>query len=133
MSAKFRRPLKVIAFNANGIWKQRYQLSKQLQDLHIDAALLSETHLKRHEGFFIPNYHLYRPGRFPGGKGGTAVALRKGFPHNHGDLSPLILTSIATTSLRNASCCVLVLYMSFVFLSSRTIYISNNTPTFHCA
>jgi hypothetical protein len=45
MAARIHRPLKIIAFNANGIWRQRYELSKQLKDLHIDVALLSETHL----------------------------------------------------------------------------------------
>jgi hypothetical protein len=40
-------------FNANGILKQRYELSKQLQDLHIDVALFSETHLKPHGGFLF--------------------------------------------------------------------------------
>jgi hypothetical protein len=50
MAAGFRRPLKVIAFNANDIWRRCYELSKQLQDLHIDVALLSETHLKPQRG-----------------------------------------------------------------------------------
>jgi hypothetical protein len=68
----------------------RYELSKQLQDLHIDVALLSETHLKPHERFHIPNYHFYRTDRFPERKGGTAVAVRKGIPHNHADLPPLV-------------------------------------------
>jgi hypothetical protein len=36
---------KIIAFNANDIARQRYELSKQLQDLHVDVALFSETHL----------------------------------------------------------------------------------------
>jgi hypothetical protein len=63
---------------------------KQLQDLHIDVALLSETHLKPHERFFIPNYHVYRTDRFPGRKGGTAIAVRKGIPLNHVDLPPLV-------------------------------------------
>jgi hypothetical protein len=53
-------PLKVIAFNANSIWRWRYELSKQLQDLHVNLALLSETHLEPHERYFIPNYHFYR-------------------------------------------------------------------------
>jgi hypothetical protein len=53
---RFHGPLKVIAFNANDIWRQRYELSKQLQDLHVDVALLSETHLKPRERLFIPNY-----------------------------------------------------------------------------
>jgi hypothetical protein len=43
--------------------------SKQLQVLHIDVALLSETHLKPHERFFIPNYHFYRTERFLGREG----------------------------------------------------------------
>jgi hypothetical protein len=43
-----------MAFNANGNGRQRYELSKQLQDLHIDVAPLSETHLKPHERFLVP-------------------------------------------------------------------------------
>jgi hypothetical protein len=41
MSYRFHRPLKVITFNANGILRQCYELSKQLQNLQIDVALLS--------------------------------------------------------------------------------------------
>jgi hypothetical protein len=69
--------------------------SKHLQDLHIDAALLSKTHLKPHERFFIPNYRFYRTDRFPGRKGQTVIAVRKGIPCNHVDPSPL--TSIEAT------------------------------------
>jgi hypothetical protein len=76
MVAGVHRPLRVIAFNVNGTWRWRYELSKQLQDLHIDMALLSETHLKAHGTFLIPNYHFYGAHRFPG---------RKGIPHNHLD------------------------------------------------
>jgi hypothetical protein len=54
------------------------------------VALFSETHLKPHERFFIPNFHFYRTDRYPGRKGGTAAALRKGIPHNHIDLPPLV-------------------------------------------
>jgi endonuclease/exonuclease/phosphatase (EEP) superfamily protein YafD len=64
MAARIHRPLKIIAFNADGIWRQRHELSKELQDLYIDVALLSETHLNAHERFFIPNYHIYRTDRF---------------------------------------------------------------------
>jgi exonuclease III len=71
MATKIHRPLKIIAFNANGIWRQHYELSKQLQDLNIDVALFSETHLKPHERFYIPNYHLYRTDRHPERKGGA--------------------------------------------------------------
>jgi hypothetical protein len=80
MATRVHRPLKVLALSANGIGRQRCELSKQLQKLHIDVALLSETHLKPHERFFIPNYHFYRTDRFPGRKGGTAVAVKKVSP-----------------------------------------------------
>jgi hypothetical protein len=89
-ATRFLRPLKVLAFNANGIGRQRYELSKQLQELHIDVALLSETNLKPHERSFIPNYHFYRTDRFPGRKDGTAIAVRKGIPHSYVDLPPLV-------------------------------------------
>jgi hypothetical protein len=49
MVASIHRSLKVTAFNASDIWRQRYELNKQLQVLHIDVAQLSETHLKPHE------------------------------------------------------------------------------------
>jgi hypothetical protein len=63
MAARIHRPLNLIVCNTNGIWRQRHELSKQLQDLHIDVALLSETHLKPHQRFFIPNYNFYPTGR----------------------------------------------------------------------
>jgi hypothetical protein len=51
-------------------------------------ALHSKTQLKPHEKFFIPNYHFYRTGRFPGRKGRTAVG--RGIPHNRVDLPSLV-------------------------------------------
>jgi hypothetical protein len=77
MAAGVHRPLKIIAFDANGNWRRRYELIKQLQYLHIDVVLLTRAYLKPHERFFIPNYGFYRTDRFPG---------RKGIPHNHVDL-----------------------------------------------
>jgi hypothetical protein len=41
MTPRFRRPLEVVAFNANSTVRQRSGLSKQLHELHIDVALLS--------------------------------------------------------------------------------------------
>jgi hypothetical protein len=45
---------------------------------------------KPHERFFIPNFHFYQTDRYPGRKGETAVAVRKGIPENHVDLPPLV-------------------------------------------
>jgi hypothetical protein len=54
------------------------------------VALFSETDLKLHERFLIPNFHFYRTESYPGRKGGPAVAVRKGIPHNHVNITPLV-------------------------------------------
>jgi hypothetical protein len=95
MAARLHRPLKVIAFNVNGIWKWLYELSKKLQDLHVDVTLLSDTHLNSHEGFFIPNYYFHGTDCFPWRKHGIAIAVRKGIPHSHVGL-PLLVSVEAT-------------------------------------
>jgi hypothetical protein len=71
-----RRRLKTIAFNANGTGRQAYEVGKELQDLKIDVALFSETHLRLCMGFYIPNYDIYRTDSEDGHKGGTAVAVK---------------------------------------------------------
>jgi hypothetical protein len=43
MDATVLMPLKVITINANDIWRQRCEFSKQLQHLHTDAALRETT------------------------------------------------------------------------------------------
>jgi hypothetical protein len=63
MVTRVHRPPKVLAFIANGFGTQRYVLSKQLQDLHVNVVLFSEAHLKPHERFFIPNLHSYQTDR----------------------------------------------------------------------
>jgi hypothetical protein len=90
MTSRVHRPLKILAFNANCIGRQHHELNKQLQDLRIDVALFSETYLKPHERFFITNYYVYRKDRYPGRDGGTAVAVKKGIPHDHVELPALV-------------------------------------------
>jgi exonuclease III len=78
MARRVHGPLKIISFNANGIGRQCHELSKQLQDLRLDAALFSETNLKPHERYFLPNYHVYSVNCYQGRKGRNAVTVRKG-------------------------------------------------------
>jgi hypothetical protein len=54
------------------------------------VALFPETHLKPRDRFHIQNYDFYRIDCHPERKGGTAIAVRKGIPHMHVDLSSLI-------------------------------------------
>jgi hypothetical protein len=49
--------------------------SEKLQDLKTDVALFSETQLKPHMKFYIPNYDFYRADHQDGHRGGTAVSL----------------------------------------------------------
>jgi hypothetical protein len=56
---------------------------------------LSEAYLKFHERFFVPNYHFYWTDHLLKRKGGTAIAVRKGIPHNHVHL-PLLVSIEAT-------------------------------------
>jgi hypothetical protein len=59
--------------------------------------LSSQRNLKPHERFFIQKNRFYQTDRFPGKKGRTAIAERKGIPHTHVDLS--LLVSIETTGV----------------------------------
>jgi hypothetical protein len=68
-----------------------------LTDLRFDWCLRDTSQI--HERFFIRNYHFYRTDRFLGRKGGTAIAVRKGIPHNHEDLPPI--ASIAPQGFTN--------------------------------
>jgi hypothetical protein len=90
MATRIHRPLKVIEYIANGIMRQNREISKQLQDLHVDVELFSETYVKHHERSFISNYLFYRTDRHQSRKGGTAVAVRRGVPHSYVDLPPLV-------------------------------------------
>jgi hypothetical protein len=99
LANRIHRAFKIIAFNANRIWRQRHEFNKQLQDLHIDVALFSETHLKPHKRLHTPNYNLYRIDRQPRRKGSTAVAVRKGISHTQADLSPLVSIEATVSGL----------------------------------
>lgn len=70
--------------------------------------LLSETYLKPHESFLIPNYHSYRTNRFPSMKGRTAIAVRKGIPHIRVDLLPLISVEASEFCIPTANSKVLL-------------------------
>jgi hypothetical protein len=49
MVVAVHRPLKAVAFNANGTGRQAYELRKQMQELKIVVALFSQTSETAHE------------------------------------------------------------------------------------
>jgi hypothetical protein len=121
MATRVHRPIEVIAFNANGIGRHSYELSKQLQELHIDVALFLKTHLKFHERFYIQNFQFYPIDRHPGIKGGTDVAVRKRIPHNNVDLPPLVSGEATGVCIHIGS--------SEVLLASSTAKASPTSPS----
>jgi hypothetical protein len=68
MPITVQRPLKITAFDANGIGRQAYQVRKRLQDKN-RRALFSDTHLKPHMRVYIPNYDIYTTNGENGHKG----------------------------------------------------------------
>jgi hypothetical protein len=55
----------------------------------MDAALFSETLLKPHKIFYIPNYHIYRNDRLDENNGGSVVGVKKEITLTYVDLPPL--------------------------------------------
>jgi hypothetical protein len=89
MPATVYRPLKIMTFNANCIGSQAYEVRKLLQDLKIQMALLSETHLMSHMRLYVPKYEIYHTDHEVGHEIGTAVTLMKGIAHTCADLPPV--------------------------------------------
>jgi hypothetical protein len=90
MAARIHKSFKVVSFNANDIARQRYELSKQLQELHIPSGPALRDTFQTSWKFIYSKLHTYQNDRFPGRKVGTAVAARKGIHHNNIDLPSLV-------------------------------------------
>jgi hypothetical protein len=88
--------------------RQREELNKQLQDLHVYVALFSETHLKTRERFYISNDQFYQTDRHPDRKCGTADAVRRGVPHNHVHLPPHFPIEATGVCILSGKCEVLL-------------------------
>jgi hypothetical protein len=58
MAATVHRPLKVVAFNANGIVRQAYELQKQMQCLKIDVALFNRDTSETTYEVLHSKYHI---------------------------------------------------------------------------
>jgi hypothetical protein len=90
------------------------------------VVILSETNLKLHERFYIPNNHYYHTDRFPGRKGGTGVAVRKGITHIHIDPPPLVsvgVTGICIFTGNNGSATCSVSAVMRALLGSQALYV----------
>nr|XP_008193154.2 PREDICTED: nucleic-acid-binding protein from mobile element jockey [Tribolium castaneum] len=68
-------PIKIMAWNANGIISKKLETEQYLIEQHIDIALISETHLRPGDKFKTPNYKTYRKDRDQNGRQGGGVAI----------------------------------------------------------
>jgi hypothetical protein len=94
--------------------RQAFEVRKLLEDLKINVALFSETHLKPHMRFYIPNGDFYRTDHEDGHKGGTAVAVKKGIPHTCVDFPHLLLVEATRvcTPIGNTEMFLAAIYIS---------------------
>jgi hypothetical protein len=75
------RSLKIKTFNTKNFRRQACEVAKQSKFWRIDVTFFSETYLKSHMTFYIPNYNIYRTNRYEEHDGGIAIAVRRGIPH----------------------------------------------------
>lgn len=92
------KPLKITAWNANGLYEKKLDLEEFLNRSDSDIALISETHL---HGNLIPkirNYILYNTNRQTGRGSGTVIYIKTHIKH-HLILNPLLVNIEATLIL----------------------------------
>lgn len=106
MSTTKRNPssLQVVAFNADGLKRQRLQLEEFARREDIDVIMISETHLRAADEPKIANYALYRTDRENRRGGGTAIYVRASIDHypvTLSDLQDLEATAVVINTATN--------------------------------
>lgn len=71
----------ILAWNANGLKRQRLQLAEVASRHDLDIILVSETHLRAADQPKIANYTLYKTDREDRNGGGTAVYVKSSLKH----------------------------------------------------
>lgn len=74
------RELRLLYWNANGLYIQHLTFKQFLHDHQIDIGLLNETHLKQYHKLKIRNYDIFRIDRL-GLKGGTGILIKTHLPY----------------------------------------------------
>lgn len=76
-----RHTLTIMAYNACGVKRQREELIQFLQEHKVDILLISESNLKPHMDFTLPNRTIYRQDRIGMKGGGVLIAISRDLPH----------------------------------------------------
>lgn len=95
--------LRIVAWNANGLYAKLDQVKVFLSEYQIDILLISETHLTDKNRIKIPHYTLFQSNH-PHGKahGGTAVAIKNDISHHpHSEWKEVNIQATAITVTTN--------------------------------
>lgn len=95
--------LRIVAWNANGLYAKLDQVKVFLSEYQIDILLISETHLTDKNRIKIPHYTLFQSNH-PHGKahGGTAVAIKNDISHHlHSEWKEVNIQATAITVITN--------------------------------
>ena len=95
--------LRIMAWNANGILKERLEFSEFLKSNTIDIALIAETKLSTQVTWRIPNYSIYRTDGPTTGHGGTAIVIKNTISHNHTTINGLTNVQLTTVDIHTTN------------------------------
>lgn len=85
------RSLSIVTWNACSIRAKSIELADFVRRHSIDVGLLTETHLKSGDKFWLPDYNIIRLDNINSRGGGVAVIVKKGLKYH---IMPHIRTSV---------------------------------------
>ncbi|GLV46068.1 hypothetical protein CBL_05154 [Carabus blaptoides fortunei] len=89
--------LRLAFFNANGINRQKQELTEFINQYNLDVIFINETHLKAGDRLKLANFTVYRHDRQHGPGGGTAIIVKRQLTHYETHVQQL--TNLEATSI----------------------------------
>ena len=74
--------LKISTWNARSVKNKKHEVINFIEKHNIDILLITETFLKPHIAFHIPNFLIYRNDRLNQTGGGVAIIIKNSINHN---------------------------------------------------
>lgn len=90
--------LKILNWNANGIFNKKNELEDLLNRKKIDVCFVTETRLNSNKIFNLTNYNCYRNDRVDP-NGGVMLLFNKKFNAMERQINPIALNNIKTFEL----------------------------------
>ena len=80
---RINKIIKIISWNANGLFKHQLELQMILETENIDICLISETHFTNESCIKFKGYKFYHT-THPSNtaRGGSAIIMKENLPHN---------------------------------------------------